>query len=192
MVDETVPSPPVRSRGRVSAVALVGFMGAGKTTVGQELAAQIGWRFCDLDRLIEEREQRTVAEIFQQKGEASFRNMELRLLRELTQSGVDSSVLALGGGAFVQAPIQELLARASIATVFLDAPAEELFRRCEQPGVDRPLRQSLEQFDELYRRRRPEYLKAALCIHTEAKPVATIVQEIISRLTLVPSSGVCD
>ncbi|HEX3093608.1 MAG TPA: shikimate kinase, partial [Candidatus Angelobacter sp.] len=57
-------------------VALIGFMGAGKTTVGRALAGRLGWKFLDLDDLIEQREQKTVAQIFASSGEAAFRGME--------------------------------------------------------------------------------------------------------------------
>src|SRR6516225_5616417 len=71
------PNAPVR------ALVLVGFMGAGKTSVGQALSAQLGWRFEDLDDRVEAREGRTVPEIFRDSGEAEFRRAEHAALREL-------------------------------------------------------------------------------------------------------------
>ena len=68
-------------------VFLIGFMGAGKTSVGQALARKLGWSFRDLDRMIEAREQKTVAEIFAELGEAGFRAAESAALTELLQAG---------------------------------------------------------------------------------------------------------
>jgi shikimate kinase len=165
-------------------VALVGYMGAGKTTVGRALAERTGWRFDDLDSLIEQHEGRRVHEIFAREGESTFRQLEAWLLRDrLRQPG--PAVLALGGGAFLQVEVQNLLAEAGMRTVFLDAPVEELFRRCLEPGADRPLRGDAQQFRERYERRRPTYLKAVLCVQTGGRAVGEIVEEIMARLNLL-------
>lgn len=181
-------------RGRPSSavgIALIGYMGAGKTTVGRALAERTGWRFDDLDELIEKREGRRVEQIFEQQGEIAFRRLEGSLLRDcLRHTG--PRVLALGGGAFIQAEIQRLLEEAWVPTVFLDAPVEELFRRSLEPGIVRPLRGDAEQFRQLYERRRPTYLRAALYVETMGKPVEEIVDEIIARLNLLPRLGVGD
>jgi shikimate kinase len=181
----------------VLAVSLVGFMGAGKTTVGRALATRLGWRFEDLDDLIQAREGRSLEQIFQQQGELAFRDLEHLLVREiLTKAKSSPMVLALGGGAFLLEPVQHALRDAKIPTVFLDAPVEELFRRSEQPDVVRPLRRDREQFYELCELRLPAYLKAELRIETGGKAVSTVVEEIISALGLVPrshpGSGVCE
>lgn len=175
------------------AVALVGFMGAGKTSVGRELSKRLGWRFADLDDVIEKREGRSIEQIFREDGEAAFRQIECAVARETAKSAEnDPLVLALGGGAFVDPGIRSCLEEARIPAVFLDAPVAELFRRSEQPDVKRPLRRNAEQFRQLYERRRSEYLKAAIRIDTEDKLIAAVVQEIILELNLVPISGACD
>ena len=175
------------------AVSLVGFMGAGKTTVGRALAARLGWRFEDLDDVIQAREGCTIEQIFQQRGEAVFRDLEHLAVREVLMTA-DSAplVLALGGGAFVEAPVQGALRDAKIPAVFLDAEVEELFRRSEQPDVIRPLRQDRDRFSQLYQRRRPAYLQAHLRIETGGKAIDAVVEEIISGLNLIPKSGVCE
>jgi shikimate kinase len=179
----------------------VGFMGAGKTTVGRALAARLGWRFDDLDDLIEAREGRSVEQIFRLHGEPAFRDLERRVVREtLTATGSASRVLALGGGAFLEEQVRETLREADIPAVFLDASVEELFSRSEQPEVVRPLRQDREHFRRLYEERRPAYLQAALRIETGGKLVAAVVEEVISGLNLVaktvprssPGSGECE
>jgi shikimate kinase len=169
----------------MKAVALVGFMGAGKTTVGRALAERIGWRFEDLDDLIQTREGLTIEQIFSHRGEPAFRDLEHVVLREtIANENPEHLVLALGGGAFVASHNQELLRAARILAVFLDAPAEELFRRCEQPGINRPNRRDRETFSELYERRRPAYMNAGLCIDTYRKTIASVVEEITSALQL--------
>jgi len=169
----------------MTAVALVGFMGAGKTTVGRALAARLGWPFKDLDDLIQEREGQSIEHIFRACGEARFRDTESSVLSELFATA-DSLplILALGGGAFVQVANQRLLQEKKIPAVFLDASAEELFRRCDQPEVRRPLRQSFDQFSKLYDARRTAYGEASVRIDTASKSIPAIVDEIILTLNL--------
>ena len=113
-------------------VFLIGFMGAGKTSVGQVLARKLGWGFTDLDRLIEAREQKTVAEIFAALGEAGFRAAESAVLTELLEEGGSPNdlVIALGGGTFAQAANRDALLKANAMTILLEAPLHELQRRC--------------------------------------------------------------
>jgi shikimate kinase len=193
MTDEIPSSPRPHALRRVpSAVSLVGFMGAGKTTVGQALAAKLGWRFVDLDDLIQARDGRTVPEIFEQSGESVFRGLERHLLEEVVRSPeTGCSVLSLGGGAFIDNTNRQLLRENGIPAVFLDAPAEELFRRCEEPTVVRPLLSDRERFSTMYEERKPAYLNAALCIQTAGREITSIVAEIIARLGLDAHSGAC-
>ena len=181
--------PYARSARPFTAVAMVGFMGAGKTTVGQALAARLGWKFADLDRLIEAREGQSIEGIFKNSGEAGFRRLEHSLLLQSINSSTEGVVLALGGGAFAQPEIRELLESAHIPTVLLNASVEELFQRCEQPDVVRPMRGNLENFRALYERRQAAYQEASLHIDTGGKKIASIVEEIIAGLQLVPASG---
>jgi shikimate kinase len=191
MSEEIVLPTFVRNAQAARAIALVGFMGAGKTTVGQALAHRLGWRFIDLDRLIESREGRRIEQIFQESGESFFRRIEHELLRESLDSlSIEPTVFALGGGAFAENAHCELLSSIKIPVVSLDAPVEELFRRCEQPGVVRPLRRNLEQFRELYDRRKPSYRTAVLQIDTGNKEIMSIVEEVITGLGLITASGV--
>ncbi len=83
-------------------VALTGFMGTGKTTVGQALARLLGWSFFDLDCEIERRQKLAVREIFRLYGEAAFREIETATMRSVLQQATDPAVLALGGGTFVE------------------------------------------------------------------------------------------
>ncbi len=182
-------------------VILVGFMGAGKTTVGRLLANGLGWKFIDLDDRIRQREGRGVPEIFRDSGEAYFRSVEAECLRELlaeqktqgpstrVKSGRSLTedgglVLALGGGAFVQPRNAELIRQAGVPVVFLDASPPVLYRRCEPQAGERPLLADENQFRQLYESRREGYMRAGVRVDTTALTPAEAAKEIASRLGL--------
>lgn len=182
------PSPTAA----VSAASLflVGFMGAGKSSVGRVLAQQLNWAFEDLDERIERREHRTVAEIFRDSGESEFRRAEHAALEEVLgelEAGA-AKIVALGGGAFVQQENAALLNTARVPTVFLDASVEELWHRCSeqasQAGAERPLLRSIDHFRELYEERHKSYLQAALRVETGGRSLDQIASEIAERLGL--------
>jgi shikimate kinase len=170
---------------RARAVVLVGFMGAGKSTVGAALSNRLGWPFEDLDERIQTREQRSIEQIFRESGESVFRQLEHAALRSAVEEmGASVKVLALGGGAFAQQNNAALLDQAGIATIFLDAPVEELFRRCQEQQLDRPLRRDLDEFRRLYESRRGCYLKAVVRIETAGKSVEEVAAEAVASLGL--------
>jgi len=185
-------TPSLRNKTR--AVILIGFMGAGKTTVGRVLGEQLGWMFEDLDERIEGREKRKVPEIFRDAGESGFRRAEHAALKELLKelSAGAERVVALGGGAFVQKHNLRLIEAGGVPTVFLDASVEELWRRCRQQaegqGVERPLLSSRESFRQLYETRRPYYLKAPFRQETGGKTVERIAAEVVQVLGLEQAS----
>ena len=173
-----------------NAVFLVGFMGAGKSSVGLALGRRLNWIFEDLDDRIERTEGRSVAEIFTDSGERGFRRAEHAALRQALQelqSG-QSRVIALGGGAFVQKRNAALLLTSGVPTVFLDAPVEELWRRCTkqaaESGANRPLLQSREQFRQLHGFRSKSYEKASLKVKTGDRTVKAVAGEIVKMLRL--------
>ncbi len=175
-------------------MVLIGFMGAGKSSVGRALADLLGWKFEDLDERIERRELRRVHEIFRELGESEFRRAEHEALRELVgelRKGA-AKVVALGGGAFAQERNAALITK-EVPTVFLDASVEELWRRCqlqaEQVGLERPLMKAWESFGELYDQRRPHYLKASLRQKTGGKMVKEIAEEVMQALGLERGLG---
>jgi shikimate kinase len=178
---------PVTGRdGETRVVFLVGFMGAGKTTVGQALARRLGWQFEDLDERIQAREAQTIEQIFRTAGEAAFRIVEHETIRELLSSiGSSSQIVALGGGTCAQPANAAALRESGFPVVFLDAPVEELWRRCQEQATERPLRRDIEQFRDLYQARRPHYITAAgLRVDTHGKNVETIAAEVACSLGL--------
>ena len=164
-------------------------MGAGKTTVGRALAQLLRCEFQDLDDLIEQREAQSIAQIFASAGEAEFRRAESAALHDLLQESSRQSdlVLALGGGAFVLAKNRMLLEQARAITVLLDAPLEELRRRCqtESRSKIRPLAQQEARFAELFAARRSDYELARFRIQTQGKPVEQVAAEVAQLLNEV-------
>lgn len=166
-------------------VFLTGFMGAGKSSVGRALASRLGWRFCDLDQVIEAREGKTVAEIFREREEAGFRMAETQTLKELLQDPCRKTdlVIALGGGTFAQPQNRRALENAGAITVLLDAPVDELRRRCTADGTVRPLATDEERFARLYRERLAAYQMATHKVNTMGKTVEDVTAEISRILT---------
>ncbi len=167
---------------------LVGFMASGKSCVGEELARRLNWDFVDLDARIESREGKTVPEIFRERGEAGFRLAETSALFDLLTGLVEANtvesntVVALGGGAFVQERNRELLRQ--WPSVFLEAPASELWQRSLSDGIERPLRGDPEQFAQLYAERLPFYRQASVTIVTSGKDLVSVCAEIERSLQL--------
>ncbi len=163
----------------VRTVFLVGFMGAGKSSVGRALSLRLGWGFEDLDDRIQAREGRSIGQIFRESGERGFRRVEADALRELLGEPVSSPrIVGLGGGAFVQAENAALLAQTQAPIFFLDASVDELFRRCQQEKVERPLRQDRERFRQLYEGRRPRYMTGTVRVETTGKSVDAVAAEV--------------
>jgi shikimate kinase len=171
-------------------VILIGFMGAGKSSVGHALGERLGWAFEDLDDRIERREQRKVSEIFRDSGESGFRRAEHAALKELLgelKPGAEK-IVALGGGTFVQKNNVLLIDASRVPTIFLDADVAELWRRCQrqadQHGTERPLLGSAKSFRELYESRRPHYAKALFRQETIGKTVEEIATALVQALGL--------
>lgn len=161
-------------------------MGAGKTTVGRILGQRLGWKFIDLDDRIRVTEGRDIAEIFHDLGEAHFRRAETEALRHVA-SEIESQpgcVLAVGGGAFAQAVNVAMLRELGARVVFLDAPWQELRRRCTAAAAQRPLLGDENQFRQLYESRLQGYMAADLRMDTYAKTPAHVAHEIARSLGL--------
>jgi 3-dehydroquinate synthetase/shikimate kinase len=144
-------------------VALIGFMGAGKSTVGADVAERLGRPFLDLDREIERTAGATVPELFR-AGEAMFRAHEVREALRLLNAR-PPAVLSLGGGAVTSEQVRDVL-HAHATTVLLDVDVETAWERSR--GGDRPLAQDELRFRALYERRRPLYEESADARATDA------------------------
>jgi 3-dehydroquinate synthetase len=146
-------------------VAVVGFMGAGKTTLGEEVARRIGRRFVDLDRLIESTTERSIPELFVD-GEAHFRDAEARAAGSLRSPS--PMVFALGGGAVKTASTRELL-REHATTVWIDEDVDTCWERVR--GSDRPLAREEAEFRRLFDERRALYAEVADTVARDADDV---------------------
>ncbi len=148
-------------------VALVGFMGAGKSTVGEEVAARIGRPFVDVDREIEANAGDAVAEIFRSWGEPAFREIEEEMASEALRSS-EPKVVALGGGALGSEATRRLL-RERATAVLLDVDVDTAWERAE--SSDRPLARDEAGFRRLYDERLPAYEEAANAVARDADDV---------------------
>jgi shikimate kinase len=166
-------------------------MGAGKTTVGRALANLLRWSFFDLDCEIELRQKLLVRELFQRHGESGFREIETDTLRSVLQQASGPTVIALGGGTFVQSANAELLRRRGARIVFLETALEDLLERCRvadqnSPENPRPLAATPDAFRFLYAQRLPYYRTAHLTVNATGKAAEELAQEIVLNLRLLP------
>jgi len=170
----TAPSPPIIDR-----VVLLGFMAAGKTAVGAELARRLGWRHVDLDAWIEAREGRSVSRIFAADGEARFRELEAEATGDV--GGMRGVVLSPGGG-WITGPGNLEALGAGTLSVWLRVSPEEAVRRAAATPGERPLLAGADPLGaarRLLEARAPLYARAALHVDTEGRPpeeVASIIE----------------
>jgi shikimate kinase / 3-dehydroquinate synthase len=158
-------------------VVLVGFMGAGKTTVGHIIAERLGQPFVDSDVLIEQRAGRDIRDIFVTEGEAYFRELEHATVADLVR-GRDA-VVSLGGGAVEDPRTREVLRDARV--VYLRVSYDEALSRVQadeyRPMLRRP------DIAEVYKRRLPAYEDvSALIIDTDGRPPDAIAREVLAEL----------
>jgi shikimate kinase len=167
----------------VKHVALIGFMGAGKTTVGKILARNLGFGFVDTDALVE-RERGAIAAIFTAEGEEAFRRYECEAVAEALRNDAPR-VIAVGGGAVTYPQTKELLASKSVR-VFLDVPQSAILARVRRAPV-RPLlgrRPSMQKISALYRERLPLYLESEVvvdCAQLTPAAVTLRIEELLRR-----------
>ena len=161
-------------------IYLVGFMGSGKSTVGRRLAAELGWPFEDLDAVIEEREGRTISDLFAEHGEAEFRRRESEALKAATAlvSRGQPLVLALGGGAFGPEENRGRLKDHGI-TIWLDCPLDRSRERVAKER-HRPLAKDPAAFAALYEARQPIYALADYRIDADTDDDGETVRKILA------------
>jgi len=162
----------------VTRIYLIGFMGAGKTSVGKRLAKKLGWKFIDLDEEIERSEKRQVSDIFREHGEAHFRQLERTCLERLsTAPFATKSIIALGGGTFLN-PENRAIAEKTGLTVWLKVSFATIAGRVKIDGT-RPNFSSRDQAQSLYESREPYYALAKLHVSADDGTPETIADEII-------------
>jgi len=176
----------------VERVVLVGFMAAGKTTVGRELARRLGWDFVDFDEVIERRVGMTVSEIFRSQGQAAFREMEARLTDEF--GSARAAVLAPGGGWITHPALLDAVAPGTLV-VWLRISPEEAVRRAMADAVHRPLLAGADPLGKarlLLSEREPLYFLADASIDTDGRGVEDIAYEIAERVRALSDLNAAD
>ncbi|MGK7311273.1 MAG: shikimate kinase [Candidatus Longimicrobiales bacterium M2_2A_002] len=166
-------------------IVLVGFMAAGKTTVGRILAERLAWEFVDFDHAIAERAGRSPGDVIREHGEPAFRALEAEVTADM--AGRRHVVLAPGGGWATQPGPVESLGPGTVL-VWLQVSAREAVRRAESDPVDRPLlgpeEDRVERMETLLRQREPRYGEADLVLDADERTPEDAADEIIRRLGL--------
>ena len=162
-------------------IYIMGFMGTGKTTIGKALAEKLGKDFVDLDVEIELYEGMSINEIFEEKGEDYFRELETKILKEVSLR--DDLIVSTGGGSIVTHGNLEIVKNSGILITLMASP-EEILKRVSD-NTDRPLLNvgnPLETIKRLLFERAPFYIKADYIIETTGKKVDEVLNEILELL----------
>lgn len=158
-------------------------MGAGKTTVGIHLARKLGVPFIDSDKEIEAKAGCSVSEIFARDGEALFRKVEAKTIKELLEAPGQNCVLATGGGAYMNPETREVISKNSIS-VWLRTGLETLIDRLENNNT-RPLLDNVDKrqmLKKLIEERYPLYEKADIIVDTDSNSRTIVSAEIMKHL----------
>ena len=166
-------------------IFLIGYMGAGKTTLGKAFARAMGLAFVDLDWYIEERYHKTVSQIFAERGEDGFRELEKRMLHEA--SDFENVVISVGGGTPCFFDNMDYMNQVG-ETVFLDVDSQVLFRRLKVAKQQRPLlanktdEELMTFIQEALEKRLPHYTKAKHVFNGELLENRHQIQQSVERL----------
>lgn len=160
-------------------IFLTGFMGSGKTTIGEKLAKKLGYPIVDTDQWIEQQEGMTIKQIFSEHGEAFFRELETKALKNLTGENL---VVTTGGGMVIKAENRQLM-KAKGTVFFLDCSLDEILKRTAG-DTTRPLlnERPRHEVEQLLNERLPLYRKADYIIDTTSLSMSDIVAEIMRFL----------
>ena len=165
-------------------VFLIGFMGSGKSTIASYLAENYGMEIIDMDQLIVEREGMAIPDIFAQKGELYFRDVETSLLIEI--QGEQNKVVSCGGGVVLREKNIQAMKKSG-QVVLLNAKPETILERVKDDD-NRPLlrgNKNVQFIHDMMEKRQPKYEAAAdLVIHTDGKSADEICKEIISNVKI--------
>jgi len=164
-------------------VALIGFMGVGKTEVGKVLAKKLNKEFVELDSLIERKAGKSITEIFQQDGEIAFRELEIEVTKEISKG--KNLIIACGGGIVLNKINIDRLRNES-RIVYLTASPRIILKRIVNDGEERPLLKTPDkamEIQELLRFRKPFYERAAdIKVDTSKLDIDSVAEQIISKL----------
>jgi len=164
-------------------IALIGFMGTGKTAVGEVLAEKLGRSFVELDLLVEQKAGKSIPDIFQQDGETAFRELEIEVINEVSKD--KNLVIACGGGIVLNKINIERL-RKSARMVYLTASPGVILKRVANEEGQRPLLEvdnPTLAIREMLRFRKPFYERAAdIKIDTSELDINAVSEQIISKL----------
>jgi shikimate kinase len=169
-------------------IFLIGYMGAGKTTLGKVLAHRMNLSYIDTDHFIENRYRKKVGDIFAAKGEGRFRDMEHRILCEVSE--IEDVVISTGGGLPCFNDNMLIMKKAG-TTVYLDVSVEELAARLRTSRVIRPIlqnRSGMELTDfirENLNKRRPFYERARICFNADSMNTDCDVEALAEKLELL-------
>ena len=166
-------------------IALIGYMGTGKTAVGQALARKLGMKFIELDRLIEEQAGKKIAEIFRTQDETAFRELEIEATRQI--AGEKNAVIACGGGIVLNKINIDRL-REDAIMVYLTASPQTILKRVAGEKGQRPLLavdDQLKTITDMLKFRKPYYERSAdITVNTSRLSIDGAAEEIIRKLGL--------
>ena len=164
-------------------IALIGFMGTGKTAVGQVLAKRLNMAFIEMDSLISSKAGKTIPQIFEEDGEIGFRELEIEIAKRA--SAEQHAVIACGGGAVLNWINIERLRETSVIVLLTASPAETMKRVSKEVG-QRPLLEGqdpLTRIREMLKSRQPFYQRAAdITVNTSRRTIASVADAIIKEL----------
>ena len=168
-----------------TSIALIGFMGTGKTVVGKALAQRLSREFIELDSLVELKAGKTIPQIFLQEGEIAFRELEIKVTKEIALRS--NTVIACGGGVVLNKINIDRL-RQKCAVILLTASPDVILKRTSTDKNERPLLMASDKarkIGELIRFRQPLYERAAeIKVDTSKININTVTEQIISNLEL--------
>ena len=160
-------------------LVLTGMMGVGKSTIGKKLAKKLKLKFIDIDKVIEQKENRTIKEIFEKRGESYFRKVEKKITLEILKK--NGLVIALGGGAFANSIVRKEIINSSIS-FWLDINLKYLLQRLKN-SRKRPLlnKNDLEKsINKIYLERKKIYNESSYRIKCDSTDANTITNKIIN------------
>lgn len=170
-------------------IYIMGYMGSGKSTVGQLLATHLGYDFIDYDQYISKKEGMTISEIFDKKGEIYFRKKEAAYLKEVLQESATKKIVSLGGGTPCYGNNLQDIKESGVMSIYLNVPVSDLTERLWEAKEERPLvasQETKEALEEFVRKHLFErgfyYNQASKVIKVKEQSASDIVEEIVATL----------